>query len=97
MITWAVDRGQVVSNHIRGFKRLYHSDRAEQIWLQIHVTAFMNVAPVEMQRALIIALHTGQRQADILKLPWSAYDWQTITLRQGKASRKGVRAAPISI
>ena len=57
----------------------------------------MKVAPLEMQRALIIALHTGQRQADILKLPWSSYDGQTITLRQGKASRKGVRAAPISI
>ena len=97
MITWAVDRGHVTSNHIKGFRRLYHGDRAEQIWLPDHIAAFMNVAPLEMQRALIIALHTGQRQADILRLPWSAYDGQTITLRQGKASRKGVRAVPISI
>jgi site-specific recombinase XerD len=97
MLTWAVDRGHVTSNHIRGFRRLYHGDRAERIWLPDHIGAFMKVASLEMQRALIIALHTGQRQADILKLPWSGYDGQTITLRQGKASRKGVRASPISI
>jgi integrase len=97
MITWAVDRGHLSSNHVRGFKRLYHVDRAELIWLPEHIDAFMNVAPLEMQRALIIALHTGQRQADILKLPWSAYDGRSITLRQGKASRRGARASPISI
>jgi len=97
MLTWAIDRGHVTSNHVRGFKRLYHGDRAEKIWLPHHIAAFMKVAPFEMQQALIFGLHTGQRQADILKLPWSAYDGQTITLRQGKASRKGVRAAPISI
>ncbi|MEH2564096.1 tyrosine-type recombinase/integrase [Bradyrhizobium sp. AZCC 2289] len=97
MISWAIDRGHVTSNHVRGFKRLYHADRSEQIWLPEHIEAFMKVAPLEMQRALIIALHTGQRQADILKLPWSSYDGQTITLRQGKASRRGVRAAPITL
>jgi integrase len=97
MLTWAVDRGHISLNHVKGFKRLYHGDRAEQIWLPNHVTAFMNVAPLEMQRALIIALHTGQRQADILKLPWSSYDGQAITLRQGKASRRGTRSAPITI
>jgi integrase len=97
MISWAVDRGRLSSNHVRGFKRLYHVDRAELIWLPEHIQAFMKVAPIEMQRALIIALHTGQRQGDILKLPWSAYDGKSITLRQGKASRKGMRASPISI
>jgi integrase len=47
----------------------------------------MRVAPIELQQALIIALHTGQRQGDILRLPWSAYDGTAITLRQGKNAR----------
>jgi integrase len=47
------------------------------------------VAPVELQRALILALHTGQRQGDLLRLAWSAYDGKTIRLRQGKARRGG--------
>jgi hypothetical protein len=73
MLTWAVDRGQILANHLHGFKRLYHADRSEIIWLPEHITKFMHVAPIEIQRALILALHSGQRQGDILRLPWSAY------------------------
>ena len=54
--------------HLRGFKRLYHADRSEIIWLPVHIAAFMAVAPIEMQRAMILALHTGQRQGDLLRL-----------------------------
>jgi integrase len=89
MISWAVDRGQLSANHLKGFKRLYHGDRSEIIWLPEHIEAFMKVAPLEMQRALILALHTGQRQGDLLRLPWSAYDGERIKLRQGKARRSG--------
>ncbi|CAO4173652.1 Integrase family protein [Methylorubrum populi] len=94
MLTWGQENGRIEANHIRGFKRLYHADRAEIVWLPEHIDAFMRVAPIELQRALIIALHTGQRQADILRLPWSAYDGSTITLRQGKSARGG-RVAPL--
>src|SRR4051794_39743308 len=82
MLTWAVQRGSLSANHLKGFKHLYHSNRAEIIWLPEHVEAFMKVAPIEMQRALILALHTGQREGDILRLPWSAYDGRVIRLRQ---------------
>lgn len=94
MLTWCVDRGKLTTNSLKGFKRLYHSDRSEIIWLPEHVAAFMRVASIEMQRALIIALHTGQRQEDILRLPWSAYNGSSIVLRQGKA-RRGKKLAPI--
>ncbi|MGE8127878.1 tyrosine-type recombinase/integrase [Methylobacterium sp. NPDC080182] len=94
MLTWAQENGRIQANHVRGFKRLYHADRSEIVWLPEHIAAFMQVAPIELQRALIIALHTGQRQADILRLPWSAYDGTAITLRQGKSARGG-RVAPL--
>ena len=97
MFSWATVRGHLSHNHLRGFKRVYHSNRAELIWLPETINRFMEVAPLEMQRALIIALHTGQRQGDILKLSWSSYDGQSITLRQGKATRRSVRAAPITV
>src|SRR5262245_24638093 len=89
MLTWAVDRGQAAANYLRGFKRLYHADRSEIIWLPEHIAAFMKVAPIEMQRALILGLHTGQREGDLLRLVWSAYDGAWIKLRQGKARRGG--------
>src|SRR5262245_1529214 len=89
MLTWAVDHRKIEANHLKGFKRLYHVDRSEIIWLPEHIAAFMKVASIEMQRALILALHTGQRQGDLLRLPWSSYDGQRIKLRQGKARRGG--------
>jgi integrase len=61
MLTWAREHGRLTVNHLKGFRRLYHSDRSEKIWLPEHIEAFMTVAPLELQCALIIALHTGQR------------------------------------
>jgi len=68
MLSWATDRGKITTNHLKGFKRLYSVDRSENIWLPEHIGAFMKVAPIEMQRALILALHSGQRQGDLLRL-----------------------------
>lgn len=84
MLTWARDNGVVFSNHVEGFKRLYHSNRSDKIWLPEHIEAFMAVASVEMQRAMILALHTGQRQADLRTLTWNKYDGTFISLRQRK-------------
>jgi integrase len=77
-----------------GFERAYASDRSDIIWLPEHIEAFLRVASPEMQLAMVLALHTGQRQADIRRLAWTAYDGTTITLRQGKARRLG-RQAPV--
>jgi integrase len=97
MLTWAVERGNITANHLRGFRRLYHADRSEIIWLPEHIAAFMTAAPIEMQRAMILALHTGQRQGDLLRLPWSSYDGSTITLRQGKARRGKSPGPPVPV
>ena len=97
MLTWAVEHGRLATNHLKGFKRIYHADRSEKVWLPDHIDAFMRVAPLEMQRALILALHSGQRQGDILKLTWTNYDGSALTLRQGKARRSGVAAPPITV
>jgi integrase len=69
-------------------ERLYSVDRSEKIWEEQHIAAFMTVASEPLQRALVLALETGQRQGDLLVLPWSAYDGQWIRLRQGKTGRR---------
>jgi hypothetical protein len=38
----------------------------------------------------LLALWTGQRQGDLLRLPWSAYDGKMIRLRQSKGGRRVV-------
>ena len=45
------------------------------------------MASVELQAALLLALWTGQRQGDLLRLTWKSYDGKYIRLRQSKAKR----------
>jgi integrase len=35
----------------------------------------------------MLAMHTGQRQGDLRRLPWSGYDGKRITLKQGKGGK----------
>ena len=84
MLTWGQTQGHVNVNHLKGVRKLYRANRAQMIWEPAEIEAFLRVAPVELQRAMMLALHTGQRQGDLLKLSWAAYDGQRIRLRQGK-------------
>ena len=88
MLTWAKESGIVFNNHVAGFRRLHKADRSHLIWLPEHINAFMGVAPLELQKALILALHTGQRQGDLLRLGWNNYSDGFICLRQGKGGRR---------
>ena len=67
------------------------------IWQAADIEAFMAHAPLEMQRALVLALHTGLRQGDILKLCWTNYDGQNLTLSIGKNRRGSLKARPVTI
>lgn len=88
MLSWGIQNGRLFSNHVSGFKRLHRVDRSDKLWLPEHIEAFMKVAPLEMQRALILALHTGQRQGDLLKLAWTNYDGESISLLQNKGAQR---------
>ena len=85
--SWAFDRGEVNRNILDDFPRIYHSDRADKIWLPHQVEAFMQCASPEMKLALMLGLHTGQRQGDLRRLPWSSYDGERIALRQSKGGK----------
>lgn len=85
--SWAFDRGEIDRNVLHDLPRVYRSDRVDKIWLPGHVDAFLRVASPEMALALMLAMHTGQRQGDLRRLPWSAYDGERITLRQSKGGK----------
>ena len=50
----------------------------------------LKVAPAELALAMVLALWTGQRQGNLLRLPWSAYDGQYLRLQQSKTGRRVV-------
>jgi integrase len=85
--SWAFDRGEINRNVLDDFPRVYSSDRTDKLWLPEHVQAFQRIASPEMKIALMLGLHTGQRQGDLRALTWSAYDGERITLRQSKGKK----------
>ena len=84
VFSYGVDKGRITRNPLLGFERLYQSERSEIVWKEDDVLRFMNGASPELQRAMILALHTGQRYGDLLRLKWSEYDGERISLRQSK-------------
>jgi integrase len=89
LLSWAGANGLTTYRPPERIERLYHADHSEKIWEEHHIAAFMAVASESLQqRALVLALETGQRQGDVLTLPWSAYDGQWIRLRQAKGGRR---------
>jgi integrase len=87
LLSWARARGLTLYRPPERVERLYHADRSEKIWSEQHIAAFMAVASEPLQRALVLALETGQRQGDLLILPWGSFDGSWIRLRQGKTGR----------
>ncbi|WP_417667757.1 tyrosine-type recombinase/integrase [Roseibium sp.] len=97
VLSWAAKDGPLKVNVLNGFERAYQSDRSDKIWLPEHVEAFLRVADPEMRLAMVLALHTGQRQGDILQLAWNSYDGERISLRQGKSRRGKIEGRLITI
>jgi integrase len=87
VLSWSLDRGLIAANPCERGGRLYRGSRAEKIWTAADEAAFLERAPVHLRMPLLLALWTGQRQGDLLRLPWSAYDGKHIRLRQSKTGR----------
>jgi integrase len=88
IMSFAKDRGIITTNPCERGGRLYVADRRDKIWTEKDIAAVLAVASKEVQLALILALWTGQRQGDLLRLPWSAYESPNIRLRQSKGRRR---------
>lgn len=84
ILSWALNREKIDANPCEKAGRLYGGTRAEFVWSDDDEAAFLKVAPAHLHLPLLLALWTGQRQGDLLRLPWSAYDGEKIRLRQSK-------------
>jgi integrase len=88
ILSWALNRGLVAANPCERGGRLYRGSRADKIWTDDDEATFLEKAPKHLHLPLLLALWTGQRQGDLLRLPWSAYDGSFIRLKQGKGGRR---------
>ena len=90
ILSFGKDRGLIAVNPCEGGGRLYRAQRTDKIWQEADVARFLEKAPPELALAMMLALWTGQRQGDLVRLPWSAYDGGYIRLRQSKTKRRVV-------
>lgn len=88
ILSWGVDRGLVPMNPCERPGKTYRSQRVDSVWTSEDEARFLETAPTHICLAFMMALWTGQRQGDLLRLTWSAYDGEKIRLRQRKT---GVR------
>jgi integrase len=58
------------------------------VWSDADEASFYAKASPHLHLALMLALWTGQRQGDLLRLTWSAYDGERIRLRQRKTGAR---------
>lgn len=86
ILSWALDRRIIRSNPCEKAGRVWAGSRAEHIWSDTDEEAFLRTAPAHLGLALMLALWTGQRQGDLLRLTWAACNGDTIRLRQSKTS-----------
>lgn len=83
LMSFGVREGFIASNPARSFKQ-YRERPRRQVWSHGEEARFLAVCGREIALAYLLAVYTAQRQGDVLRLPWSAYDGEVIRLRQGK-------------
>jgi integrase len=89
----AAERGWINVNPCIKGGRVYASNRQELIWLSEDEEKFYAGAPHHMSLAVLLAVWTGQRQGDLLRMCWSKgeggepyVDGDYMYLKQGKTS-----------
>lgn len=87
ILSWAHDRRTIRENHLTRPGRLHSATRLDIIWSDTEIAAFCAVAPAHVALPFRLAIATGQREGDILRLTWAAYDGHVIRLRQGKTGK----------
>ncbi|WP_454718816.1 tyrosine-type recombinase/integrase [Caulobacter segnis] len=95
LLSWSCRRGYIEVNRAARVERLQRSRRGGRSWSPAQIQAFLDAAPPHMQLAMSLALETGQRQGDLLRLCWSAIADGVVQLMQSKTGV--VVAIPVSV
>lgn len=84
ILSWAHDRRRIPVNPAERPGRLSKGSRAHIVWTDAEIEALLAVAAPHVALPFLIALGTGQRESDVLRLSWGAYDGKRLLVRQQK-------------
>ena len=79
--------GEIEVNPAQRF-RSFPLQRREQVWTDAEIDRFCHVADTPIALAMQLAIWTGQRQGDVLRMTWGNIADGWIELRQGKTGRR---------
>lgn len=94
LLAHAVRMGELDRNPAERF-RAFASPPRDVVWTDDEVAAFEQHASPEMRLALRLALWTGQRQGDVLRMRWSDIRDGRLEVRQGKT--RALVSIPIAV
>jgi len=86
VLAWAVDREWIEANPAARIRALPGGHFPT--WAEEDLTAALRVAPEDLRRALILAVHTGQRRGDLCAMRWTDLAGGVIRLTQEKTGRR---------
>jgi integrase len=93
LFSYAIAGDLLSANPCEGITRLYSGSRRDCVWSPAQIATFRSNAPAHLLLPFEIAIHTAQRQGDILAMTWGQYDGMHLTIKQSKGgSRVKVRA-----
>ena len=86
LMQFAVDMEYCESNPAARIKNLAagHYDR----WSDEQIEYALTHMPERFRRAILLALYTGQRQGDLVKMRWDEYDGESVYVAQEKTGEK---------
>jgi integrase len=83
ILKFAYDRGWVPVNHAARLGGMPPSKPIER-WQEDELDRFLSTAPVHIRDAMMLALYTGQRRSDLVRMEWPHYDGKTLYVKQRK-------------
>lgn len=90
LYSWADEQDLVPAgfNPAKGIKRLKRKggDREIVVWSDAEVELFLAGAPQHLVTPVLVALYTGQRREDVVKMTWQQFQGDVIRVRQSKTT-----------
>lgn len=86
ILTFGYDRGFCEFNHARGVRGQPRPQSMKR-WTPDECDRFLDGAPFRLKLAFYLAVYTGQRRGDLVKMEWTQIEGNTIIVVQEKTRR----------
>ena len=90
LFSWARSRGLTGARPADPVRKIYRSDRSDVVWTEGEIAILLAGAAPPLQNAIKLAVETGLRLGDLIRLPWSDVSDVRIRTLTSKRSRETV-------